>query len=360
MKLISVALLLLFANTGFAQTNSMKVIGYFSGGTPEVDNVDAKKLTHIIFSFCHLKGNNLTVDSKKDSITISKLVALKKINPQLKVMLSLGGWGGCGPCSDVFASAKGREDFAESTLALNKLHRTDGIDLDWEYPTIEGYPKHTYRKEDRENFSDLVKVLRKKMGQGYEISFAAGGFKKYLEESVDWQVVMPLVDRVNLMSYDLVNGYSTVTGHHTPLYSDKKTPESTDFGVQYLISHGVPKNKIVIGGAFYARVWENVPNENHGLYQPGKFKAGIDFKRYEKEFSKENGFEYFWDDNTKASYFYNKEKGLFATGDDKKSIGLKTKYTRDQGLQGIMFWELTSDTPKNGLLAEIDRAKSQN
>lgn len=360
MKSIATVLLLLFACTSFAQTNSMKVIGYFSGSAQEVDNVEAKKLTHIIFSFCHLKGNKLVVDSKNDSITITKLVALKKINPQLKVMLSLGGWGGCGPCSDVFNSAKGREEFAESTLALNKLHRTDGIDLDWEYPTIEGYPQHTFRKEDKENFSALVKILRAKMGNGYELSFAAGGFKKYLDESVDWKVIMPLVDRVNLMSYDLVNGYSTVTGHHTPLFSDAKTTESTDYAVQYMVKLGVPKNKIVIGGAFYARVWENVPNENHGLYQSGKFKAGVDFKKYGKEFSKENGFEYFWDDKAKASYFYNKEKGLFATGDDKKSIGEKTKYVKDQSLQGIMFWELTSDAPKDGLLAEIDKVKSQN
>src|SRR5689334_19439369 len=155
MKLLASLLLpLLLANASFAQPNSMKVIGYFSGNAQEVDNVEATKLTHIIFSFCHLKANQLSVDSKNDSMTIAKLVALKKINPQLKVMLSLGGWGGCGPCSDVFASAKGREEFAESTLALNKKHHTDGIDLDWEYPTIEGYPKHTYRKEDKENFSE--------------------------------------------------------------------------------------------------------------------------------------------------------------------------------------------------------------
>jgi len=352
-------LVFLSISVSLAQNRSMKVIGYFSGSAQEVDNVEAQKLTHIIFSFCHLKGSQLIVDSKNDSITITKLVALKKANPQLKVMLSLGGWGGCGPCSDVFASAKGREEFAESTLALNKLHHTDGIDLDWEYPTIEGYPKHAYRKEDKENFSELIKILRKKMGPSYEISFAAGGFKKYLEESVDWKVIMPLVDRVNLMSYDLVNGYSTLTGHHTPLYSDSQTTESTDFAVQYLIKHGVPKNKIVIGGAFYARVWENVMNANHGLYQTGKFKAGVDFKKYEKEFSKENGFEYFWDDRTKAGYFYSKEKNLFATGDDKKSIGLKTKYVKELGLQGIMFWELTADTPKDGLLAEIDKVKTQ-
>jgi chitinase len=240
---------------------------------------------------------------------------------------------------------------------LNKAYHTDGIDLDWEYPTIEGFPKHAYKKEDKENFSALVKVLREKLGNGHEISFAAGGFKKYLEESVDWKVLTPLVDRINLMSYDLVNGYSTVTGHHTPLYSNDQTTESTDFAVQYLINHGVAKNKIVIGAAFYARVWENVPEKNHGLYQSGKFKTGVDFKDFEKELSNENGFEYFWDDKTQAPYFYSKDKKLFATGDDLKSIRVKTKYVKDQQLQGIMFWELTADVNHNGLLEAIDREK---
>lgn len=346
----------LLAISTYAQS-PLKVIGYFSGNAEQVEAIQAEKLTHVIFSFCHLKGNQLNVDSKADSLSIKKLVELKKKNPQLKVMLSLGGWGGCAPCSDVFSTVKGREEFATSTLALNKYFHTDGLDLDWEYPTIEGFPNHAFKKEDRENFSQLIKVLREKLGSSYEISFAAGGFKKYLEESVDWSAIMPLVDRVNLMSYDLVNGNSTVTGHHTPLYSDKQTTESTDFAVQYMINHGVSKNKIVIGGAFYARVWENVQDTNHGLYQSGKFKTGINYKSFNSEFSKENGFQYFWDEKTQAPYFYNKEKKLFATGDDKKSIRLKTKYVKDQKLQGIMFWELTLDDPKEGLLSEIHKAK---
>ena len=350
------ACLLLLATSVSAQ---IKVIGYFSGNAQQVETIQAEKLTHIIFSFCHLKGNQLQVDSKEDSLTIRKLVDLKKKNPQLKVMLSLGGWGGCAPCSDVFSSATGRDEFAASTLALNKYFKTDGIDLDWEYPAIEGYPKHSYKNEDRENFSALIKVLREKMGRHYEISFAAGGFKKYLDESVDWKVVMPLVDRVNLMSYDLVNGYSTVTGHHTPLFSDKQTTESTDSAVQYMIHLGIPKNKIVIGGAFYARVWENVPDINHGLYQSGKFKTGINFKNYGSEFAKENGFEYFWDEKCQAPYFYSKEKKLFATGDDRRSIGMKTKYVKDQQLQGIMFWELTQDDLNDGLLSAIYREKQK-
>ena len=44
---------------------------------------------------------------------------------------------------------------------------------------------------------------------------------------------------------------------------------------------------------------------------------------------------------------------MFATGDDEKSIRLKTKYAREKGLNGIMFWELLGDKPKNGLVDVI-------
>ncbi|HCW09074.1 MAG TPA: glycoside hydrolase [Cytophagales bacterium] len=357
-RFIFAATLICYSANTFSQKN-FNVIAYFSGKADQVESIEANKLTHIIFSFCHLKGNRLAVDSKEDSITISKLVGLKKNNPQLKVMLSLGGWSGCGPCSDVFNTSQGREDFSQSVLALNQYFKTDGIDLDWEYPSIEGYPGHTFRKEDKENFTSLVKSLRKNLGANYEISFAAGGFKKYLEESVDWDLVTPLIDRINVMSYDLVNGYSTVTGHHTPLYSDKQQPESVDFGVQWLINHRVPKNKIVIGAAFYARVWQDVPNINHGLYQSGKFMAGIDYKKFDSEFSTEKGFAYFWDEKTQAPYYYNSGKKLFATFDDKKSIFLKTKYVSDLGLQGIMFWEFTLDSKTDGLLDVIHNFKKK-
>lgn len=346
-----------FAYQTEAQHSSINVIGYFSGKAQQVADIPAEKLTHVIFSFCHLNGNRLQVDSKQDSLTIVKLVDLKKINSQLKVILSLGGWGGCAPCSDVFSTNGGRTEFSKSVLRLGQQFHTDGIDLDWEYPAIEGYPGHTYKPADRENFTELIKSLRKELGTKQEISFAAGGFKNFLDESVNWPAIMPLIDRVNLMTYDLVNGYSAVTGHHTPLYSSDKTTESTDFAVQYLIKKGVPKNKLVIGAAFYARMWENVPDIDNGLYQSGKFKVGIDYKNIIQDLTPANGFQYFWDDITKAPYLYNSTKKLFATYDDKKSIKIKTNYVFDQGLQGIMFWELTEDDYSNGLLSEIDSVK---
>src|SRR5690606_15749589 len=105
------------------------VLAYYAGDTKKIDQYDVKKLTHIIYSFCHLKDDKLFVRSTEDSLTIKKLVSLKKQNPDLKVMLSLGGWGGCAPCSEAFSRKNGRETFARSVKELNDYFQTDGIDL---------------------------------------------------------------------------------------------------------------------------------------------------------------------------------------------------------------------------------------
>ena len=69
-----------------SQQNKISVIAYYAGDANSIDAGSVKKLTHITFSFCHLKGNQLTVDTNNDAATIKHLVSLKKINPSLKVI----------------------------------------------------------------------------------------------------------------------------------------------------------------------------------------------------------------------------------------------------------------------------------
>ena len=340
-------------HTSAQSKTKINVIAYYSGGPEMVDSLPATKLTHIIFSFCHLKGNKLAVDNATDSMTIRNLVSLKKKNLSLKVLLSLGGWGGCEQCSQVFSSSGARKEFAASVLKLNQYFHTDGIDLDWEYPAIQGYPGHQFIPGDKTNFASLIIELRNTLGKKYQISFAAGGFQEYLEKSVDWLAIVKHIDMINLMSYDLVNGYSTVTGHHTPLYSNVSQKESTHNAVEYLLKLGVPSNKIVIGAAFYARVWEGVPAENNGLYQTGKFKMGVPFKNFSTTFP---DMRFFWDETSQAPYGYDATHQWFATFDDRKSIALKTKYAIDHKLNGIMFWELSEDA-NDGLVNVIDAGR---
>ena len=353
---------LLFALLSRAQSSpeqKIAIIGYYAGNAEDVANYPVEKLTHIIFSFCHLKGNKLSVDKLKDTLTIQQMVALKQRNPSLKVILSLGGWGGCQNCSAVFSTKKGRRQFAKSVKNLNNYFNTDGIDLDWEYPAIAGFEGHQYLPEDKQNFTALVKILRKKLGKQNEISFAAGGFTKFLAESIEWNKVAPMVDKINLMTYDLVNGNSTITGHHTPLYSTPQQIESTDHAVRYLDSIGVPKNKMIIGAAIYGRVFDVAQDTLNGLYQTGKFNKGISFKNLNLDSLKSEGFNSYWDDTAKAPYLYSSAKKQLITFDDEKSMMLKTKYVLDNHLGGIMFWQLGEDKTSNGLLDAIYSAAKQ-
>ena len=169
---------------------------------------------------------------------------------------------------------------------------------------------------------------------------------------------MKKVDRVNLMSYDLVGGYSKVTGHHTPLYSTPQNEGSVDAGVRLLEQHGVPAKKIVVGAAFYGRMFENAQDSLNGLYQQAKFKRGIPSKYFATILSSDSGFVSYWDSTAQAPYSYNREKKLFVTYDDKTSVGLKTKYVIDNGLGGIMFWQLREDAYDDGLLEAIYDVKA--
>jgi chitinase len=339
--------------------NDFSVIAYYAGRTTMIDSFEVEKLTHLIFSFCHLKGDTLSVNNARDSATILRMVELKKRNPQLKIILSLGGWGGCKTCSTVFSTKKGRRIFVKSAKQLNDYFGTDGIDLDWEYPAIAGFPGHEYAPEDKPNFTLLIKQLRRKLGKKMEISFAAGGFDTFIDSSVEWKKVMPLVNRVNLMSYDLVSDYATISCHHTPLYSTPKQIESVDNGVRKLIAAGVPPRKIDIGAAFYARLFEVKDTTNNGLSLPAQFYHGLSFSHFADTINVTNGFKQYWDTLANAPYAFNIQHKLFATYDDTKSIELKTEYAIKNKLNGIMFWQLADDSFRNGLLDAIDKAKKK-
>ncbi len=334
------------------------VIAYYGGRGKPIEDAPVEKLTHIIYSFLHLRGNSLTLDTTHDSAAIASLISLKTRNPRLKVMLSLGGWGGCAPCSGAFATARGRMEFAGSALRVLSDTHADGIDIDWEYPALEGYPGHRYSPEDRHNFTLLMKELRETLGAGYELSFAAGGFTDCLLASIEWKPVMPWVDRVNVMTYDLVNANSTVTGHQTPLFSSPLQRESTDNALRILDSLGVEAKKIVIGSAFYARVWDGVRDTNNGLFQPGRFVRFIAYRDLDDFLRQNGGFRAFWDSTSQAPFSYSAEKGLFATYDDRSSVALKTDYAMRRRLGGVMFWELTGDMPAHALLDAIDSVRT--
>ncbi len=355
MKKILLLCLLLIQLKALNSQQSYKVIAYYTGDAEKIKQYPLQKITHLIYSFLRLQNDTLTFRNEWQRNTVLQLAALKKQYPHLKIMVSIGGWGGCAPCSALFASAEQRNTFAATTVDLLKEYQLDGLDLDWEYPAIEGYPGHLYSSSDRDNFTSLVQVLRQKMGADYLLSFAAGGFVKYLEQSVDWEAVSPQVDFINLMTYDLVGGYSTVTGHHTPLKDYLPSQQSVQKCVHWLLAHKVKSTQLIVGAAFYARVWADVPPLNNGLYNSGVFKKSVSYKNFDTYFTDSAGFKYYWDKKAKAPYRYSELQQLFATFDNKRSVAAKAKFVKRKKLGGIMFWELSDDKKAGGLLDKISK-----
>ena len=343
-------LLLLFVSLISCNNNieiKPQVIAYYAGDEKSIDEFDLKGVDQIIYSFLHLKKNKLAIDNKKDSLTLINVVNQKKKYPKLKVLVSLGGWGGCETCSEIFSSKEARTEFAISTADIIESFNADGIDLDWEYPGISGYPGHTYKPEDRENFTDLIVQLRKYMGKDDILSFAAGASNRFFENSIEWDKVMPLVNNVNLMTYDFYGSGSTKTGHHTALSSNKFQDRSAESSIEALMNLGVKPSQIFIGGAFYIKTFKNVANINNGLNQNAEWNRSYDQINFEDV---KSSFNFYWDDVANSPYAYDSINKIFATFDDHKSIKLKSKYALDKKLGGIMFWQLMNDKKQNGLL----------
>jgi chitinase len=161
------------------------------------------------------------------------------------------------------------------------------------------------------------------------------------------------------MSYDLVSGFSGNSGHHTPLYSTARQKQSTDNGVTRLIAAGVPANKIVIGAAFYGRLFEVTDTANNGLYNSGSFYHGLSYSHFADTINTRNGFTQYWDPVAQAPYAFNPQRRLLFTYDDTLSVKLKTQYAWKKKLNGIMFWQLADDAYSNGLLDAIDKARKE-
>ncbi len=342
-------------NQPIKRNEPFRVVGFYKGNSTDIDKFEVDKLTHLIFCFTYLQGNKIRIKNAEDEETLKHLIDLKTKHPELKVLVSFGGWGGCETCSDIFASDSGRKEFATSVKDLLKKYNADGIDLDWESPVIGGYKNHKASKEDKANFTALVKELRKTLPSKSEICFDANSFKEFLELSIEWKEVMPLVDFVNLMTYGLPSNQKGHTGHHSALYSSAYQNESVNKAILALDSMKVPLNKIIIGAAFYSFVAENVESLHFGLGNKEKFKSNVNYSKLLETYTEKDGYEYHWDSISQAPFLYNKQLKTFITFDDKKSVTLKTKYAIDKKLGGIMFWKLNGDTYTDGLLEAIDK-----
>ena len=152
------------------QPLSGRIVGYYaawqaySGSYP--DQIDASKLTHINYAFANIGPDlKLTLGYPDvDPNNIRLLNSLKLKNPDLKTLISVGGWNWSGRFSDAALTDTSRSAFADSCVDFIVKYGFDGIDLDWEYPVSGGLTTNIKRPEDKQNFTLLLQKIREKAG----------------------------------------------------------------------------------------------------------------------------------------------------------------------------------------------------
>jgi chitinase len=343
------------AEGGLAQTGDTapKIVAYVQGGSiPTI--IHPEKLTHLNYAFGRIDGNRALLDRPGVADDLARLLALQKQNPQLAVMVSIGGWTAEG-FSDAALTDSSRHTFARSVVALLKQYDLDGVDLDWEYPG-QGVAGIKYRNADKQNFTLLLKVLREELDAG-GAARARAGKRHYLltiaaadREYFDYVEIDRLhvyVDWINEMAYDFFNSLTPVTGHHAALYrSDFSGPtdRTGDAAVRQYLAAGVPASKIVLGVPFYGRGFAGVTPQNNGLYQ--RYEQSKDFESYaqlvESVIDKQ-GFVRYWDAGARSPYLWNRTSRSFISYEDPQSLAIKRCYVQDMHLGGMMFWELSLD-----------------
>ncbi len=97
-----------------------------------------------------------------DSINFRKLNYLKKDNPNLKILISIGGWSWSENFSDAVLMESSRKKFAGTSAEIVDTYDLDGVDIDWEYPGLKG-EDNVFRAEDKENFTLMFKAIREEL-----------------------------------------------------------------------------------------------------------------------------------------------------------------------------------------------------
>ena len=321
-----------------------KLIGYVSTKDLSFLSVsDIRALDVINLAFGHI--SNGCVIYAPDCL-LEEYVRIRKENPECKIVLSIGGWS-AGGFSEVASSKDGREKFASSAVEIVKQYELDGIDIDWEYPCI-ATAGIAASPDDRENFTKLIKTAREtltSMCNSDKMLTIAAGAGEYYINSTKMGEVAKYLDYVQLMTYDLRGGYHICTGHHTNLLNDKKdiSQTSAENAVKCFENAGVPREKLILGAAYYSRMWTGVPDRENGLHQMAESTGGYgpSYGQLVGEYINKNGYKRFFDEEARAPWLFNGD--TFISYDDEESCREKAEYVVCNGLGGIMFWEYRLD-----------------
>ncbi len=272
----------------------------------------------------------------------------------VKVFVSIGGWTLSQHFSPIAASAEKRRRFAQSCAEMVRTYGIDGIDIDWEYP---GYRAQGGGPADRKNFTLLLREIRDSLhvlqltsGRQLYLSSAFGCAPTRMAD-IEWEQVTPLLDFVNMMTYDFYGRDYSVTNHNAPLFAPSKGIKGYDLHstIHRLVDDfGVPPHKICIGVPFYGRAMKT--NSAPGLHVGSA--QSVDARTFPEDegsptfyniLARQGLFFYHWDSIAQAPFLKSKSSNTFVSFDDERSVASKARYILDHELAGAIVWDITGD-----------------
>jgi chitinase len=313
-----------------------------------------------------------------------QLQALKEQYPHLKMLISLGGWTWSKYFSDAALTKQSRERFVSSCIDLFIKGNIpdpgwggmggpgaaagvfDGIDIDWEWPGSEGNVGNIIRLQDKKNFTLLLQEFRKQLhaygkttGKDYLLTAFLPASSDKIDAGFEVPDVFGPLDFGNVQGYDFHGTWEPTTNHQSNLYTSSSDPSSPRYSddavVREYLRRDAPPKRIVVGVPFYSRGWTGVAPMNDGLYQsatgaaPGTWEAGVEDYKVAKQNAE--GFTRHEDSRAGAAWLF--DGTTFWTFDDPPVMAAKADYVRRNRLGGIMFWELSGDTPNGDLVSAI-------
>ncbi|HPT64056.1 MAG TPA: glycosyl hydrolase family 18 protein [Candidatus Atribacteria bacterium] len=383
-------------STKVSEKERYRNVGYLFSRGCSLPKIDVTKVTHLNIAFGLIyneeykeigpeKNSHVAVPAdfcpgKQHTIYLSPAVAkilsrvdkLKAENPDLKILLSIGGWGARG-FSDAAATEEGRKRFARSCKEIIDQFGLQGIDLDWEYP-VGGGGIIKARPEDKHNFTLLLQEVREAIGEDKILSIAGAAMVEFTGSSTspddgrwtEFDKIIPILDYINIMTYDFQFG-SNYFG--SALYWPEDWPPRDETegywvskAVENYLSHGCPADKINLGLAFATPIPQIVRESPHWGEIEKKLKAAGWYDSQEPPLKKvkdlledKNGFTKEWDRGARMAYIATEIDGqrqLVLSYIEPRGLTEKLDYVKELGLGGAMFWEFGADYD-NSLVTQI-------
>ncbi|XP_043487176.1 probable chitinase 10 [Polistes fuscatus] len=319
------------------------------------EDIDPTLCTHVVYAFATLNDHMLSEGSDQDVEMYKRLIALREKNPDIKILLAIGGWAfGSTPFKTLTSNTFRMNQFVYEAIEFLRKYKFDGLDVDWEYPR---------GADDRTAYVNLLKELRlafegeaKSSDQPKLIlSAAVPASFEAIAAGYDVPEISKYLDFINVMTYDFHGQWERQVGHNSPLYPLESATSyqkklTVDYSAREWVKQGAPKEKLMIGMPTYGRSFTLVDQDKFDIGAPasgggipGNYTNEAGFLSYYEVcgFLNEENTTLVWDSEQQVPFAY---KGDQWVGfDDERSLINKMNWLKEEGFGGVMIWSIDMD-----------------